>query len=294
MQPVENVWGLQTRLKEMDGKGRGIGKGSAQISSLILRVRHMKEPWAGRVPAGRRRWTVESEAPAQTRFLSDPRAHYAVRSPGLPSAVFLISAQRKPMLKMFSAYHMEISSWLALSKTECGLLFQLVSPMLGLCLCVCGGGLTSGEGHRCGLLLRVVLSLVTFVSSLSRVLLAPLPTWKLNMFKLFWNNRKSDASTSVPSISIKISHLNICSSMTIWGKLCTRAWKTTLEGTRGVWTVMQGAVVNLIIPTPNMKLTPIPTSAVPSLFNILIFSPRAKKTIQLFHFIAIKASSESR
>lgn len=94
----------------MDGKGRGIGKGSAQISSLILRARHMKEPWAGRVPAGRRPWTVESEAPVQTRFLSDPRAHYAVRSPGLPSAVFLISAQRKTTLKMFSAYHMEISS----------------------------------------------------------------------------------------------------------------------------------------------------------------------------------------
>lgn len=94
----------------MDGKGRGIGKGSAQISSLILKARHMKEPWAGRVPAGRRPWTVESEAPAQTRFLSDPTAHYAVRSPGLPSAVFLISAQRKPTLKMFSAYHMEISS----------------------------------------------------------------------------------------------------------------------------------------------------------------------------------------
>lgn len=196
MQPVQNVWGLQTRLKEMDRKGRGIGKGSAQISSLILKARHMKEPWAGRVPAGRRPWTVESEASAQTRFLSDPTAHYAVHSPGLSSAVFLISAQRKPMLKMFSAYHMEISSWLVLRKTECGLLFQLVSPMLSLCL---GGGrlggLTPGEGHRCGLVLRVILYLVTFVSSLSRVLLVPFPTWELNTFKLFSNNRKLDAST---------------------------------------------------------------------------------------------------
>lgn len=67
-----------------------------------------------------------------------------------------------------------------------------------LSVCVCGGGrgrLTPGEGHRCGLPLHVVLSLVTFVSSLSRVLLVPLPTWKLNTFKLSSNNRKSDAST---------------------------------------------------------------------------------------------------
>lgn len=71
--------------------------------------------------------TADAEASPQTCSLSNPMAHYAVLFLGLLYAVFLISSERKPMLKMFSAYNITfISFWftlislsLSLRKMEC-------------------------------------------------------------------------------------------------------------------------------------------------------------------------------
>lgn len=104
---------MQTSWKEMEGKGSGHWGDSLSTALLSRSEVKAHETASGRVGVS---WpatllTADAEASPQTRSLSNPMAHYAVLFLGLPYAVFLISSERKPMLKMFSAYNITFISF---------------------------------------------------------------------------------------------------------------------------------------------------------------------------------------